>query len=180
LLNSGVSAALIDFAQVLGDDDFAAALLGDVALALVRSKRFQKAEEVASFIRGQERSEHLRSIAEAEAKAGETHRARKLLKQARQAASIYEFATQRAQSIAAVAATMEIVERDAAAEAWEAAVLAAAPAQDAGGTDGPEASGVLLEAVEAFLRLSLEKEAREVAAQIKHLPLRERASALCK
>jgi hypothetical protein len=178
-LDTSVSAALVDLAQALGDDDFGAALLADVALAFAQAKDFASAEKIARLIKGQETSEHLRVIAEAEAKIGEAQRALVLLQEARKAAFIYEFPTQQAQSIAAVAATMETVDREAAVEAWETAVRTATPAQDAGGTDGPEASGVLFEAVEAFLRLARESEAHRVAAQIKLPSLRERASALC-
>jgi hypothetical protein len=74
---------------------------------------------------------------------------------------------------------MEIIDKGAAAEAWEAAVAAATPAQDSGGTDGPEASGVLIEAVEAFLRLGDPIEARKTADQITLESVRERALALC-
>ena len=56
----------------------------------------------------------------------------------------------------------------------------ALPAQSVGGTDGPEASGVLFDAVEAFLRLGRGLEARRVAAQIALPSLHERAARLCK
>jgi hypothetical protein len=180
LTDAEVIEALINLGQAFEDQDYGAALLGDVSLALVGSKQFEKAECVANLIKGQEKSEHLRALAEAEAKIGQRDRARTLLHQARQAAFIYEFSTQLAQSIGAVAATMEAIDKEAAVELWESAVAVAAPAQEAGGTDGPEASGVLLEAVEGLLRLGRGVGAREVASQIKLPWLRERAIELCK
>jgi len=179
LTADAVLEALVKFGQALVED-FGAALLGEVSLALVGSKQFEKAEGIAGLIKGQEKSEHLRALAEAEAKVGENDRATALLQVARRAAFIYEFLTEQAQSIAAVAGTMEAIDKNAAVEFWESAVAVAAPAQNRGGTDGPEASGVLLEAVEALCRLARGAEARKVAAQIELPCLRERAIELCK
>jgi hypothetical protein len=170
----------VELAKEFGDDDFGAALLGDLSLAFVGDQEFEKAEKIARLIKGQEKSEHLRALGEAEAKAGQPKRAMAILHEGCEAAFIYEFPTQQAQNLAGIAATMEIADKDEAAKTWEEAVKIAMPAQDANGTDGPEASGVLLQAVEAFLRLGLEPKARAVAATIKLPSLRERAAALCK
>jgi len=142
LSDPSVADALIDLAQQLGDEDYGAALLGEVCVALVGCRQFEKAEKAARFIKGQERSEHLRVIAEAAKKTGETGHAREWLGEALEAAFIYRFPAQQAQCIAAVAATLESIDTVAAAQAWQRAVQIAATAQDAGGTDGPEASGV--------------------------------------
>ena len=69
---------------------------------------------------------------------------------------------------------MERADVEAAVELWESAIAIAAPAQEAGGSDGPEASGVLFEVVEALWRLGRPTDARRAADQISLDSLRER------
>lgn len=176
---TAVVTALADLGLGFRDEDYGAALLGELSVALVGLKEVEQAQGIARLIWGQEKSEHLRSLAEAEVAIGEKGRARAVLQEARQAAFIYRFPTRQAQSIAAIAGTMERVDLEAAVELWESAIAIAAPAQEAGGTGGPEASGVLFEAVEALWRLARPTDARRAADQIKLESLRERANALC-
>ncbi len=76
-----------------------------------------------------------------------------LLLEAREAALSNRFPTQQAQALAEIAASLKIIgEQVQADETWNAAIVLAREAQLREGTDGPEAAGVLLSAVEAFCR----------------------------
>jgi hypothetical protein len=180
LTETSVSTALIAFAQALEDPDFGAEILCELALELVKAGQFERAEEAARLIKGQEKSDCLRRVAEGEARQGQPERAMTLFQDACQAAFIYEFPTQQAQNVAEVGRSLEGVDKKAAIRTWKEAVQIAIPAQAAAGTDGPEASGVIFEAVEALIRLGETENARKTANLISMVPLRERALTACK
>jgi hypothetical protein len=100
LTDDAIVGALTDLGVAFTDEDFGAALLGELSLALVAAGQLERAESVAHLIRDQEKSEQLRSLAAAQIAIGQQERVRAILEAARQAAFIYRFPTQQGQSLA--------------------------------------------------------------------------------
>lgn len=175
-----VTKALTDFAAALPDADYRSYMQGEIALVLARSRHFERAEETARLIDNCQKSEYLRRIGETEVRNGAAGRALSVLKEAHQAAFLHRFPTQQSQDIAEVAQALEALDQKTAIATWKAAVQIASDAQSSPGTDGPEASSVLLDSVKAFARLGQKDEAKATAALIKVASIRETAFSLCK
>lgn len=177
LQNERVLVALTDFAQALDDPDYRSHMLGELAVRLASIGQFDEAERLARLVENVERSKLLARVAEIEARDKHSMRALQLFQEARDAALLHRFPTQQSMALAEIASSLEgIGRREEAGETWKSAVRLATQAQHRGGTDGPEAAGVLLAAVEACCRNQRLDDAREIANAIVFPSLREKAN----
>lgn len=177
LQNEHVIVALTDFAQGLDDPDYRAHMLGELAVRSASVGEFDRAERLVRLVETVDRSEFLVRVAEIEAQDRHDRRALQLFQEARDAALLHRFPTQQSMALAEVASSLEGMGRkEEAAETWNSAVQLATQAQHRGGTDGPEAAGVLLGAVEACCRGGRLCEARAIADTIVFPSIREKAN----
>jgi hypothetical protein len=115
-------------------------------------------------------------VAETEGRGHHTVRALTLFHEAREAALLNRFPAQQSLALAQIAESLGAIGKQAEAnEIWDSAVDLAKKAQHGGGTDGPEAAGVLLSAVGAFCKSRRMDAAKSVANGIVFDSLRERA-----
>jgi len=176
LENSEVVSALRAFSLCLPDPDYRSHLVGELGVSLASLGRFDQAEELARSIETTEKSEFLRQVADVEAHSSEANRALPLFLEAREAALLNPFATQQAQALSEIALSLEATPwRQEAIRTWNLAIDLAKRGQHREGTDGPEAAGVLLKAVEALSRAGKKDDARAVADEIVFEPLRKKA-----
>jgi len=176
LSQASVRAAIEDFAACLEDEDYRTHMLGELALRLAEARNFEEAEGIVRRLLGLEKSSFLTKVADIEARVGRSDRATSLYDDAASAALEQRFPAQQSQAIAAVAQSVERYGKwDTAANFWHKAVELAQSAQSKGGTDGPEAAGVLLEAVEAFCSHGDRASAEKIARSINIEDLRHRA-----
>jgi hypothetical protein len=174
--NRDVVAALSDFARGFDDLDYRSHMTGELGVNLSRLGELDDAEKLARSVENTEKSEFLRRVAEVEGESGQLARALPLFSEAREAAYLHRFPTQQALALAEIAASLGVVGRYGEAdETWDSAVQLAMKAQHNGGTDGPEAAGVLLSAVEGFCKRGRMDAAKSVANAIVFEALRERA-----
>ncbi len=173
--NRDVVAALSDFARGLHDLDYRSHMLGELGVNLSRLGELDDAEELARSVENTEKSEFLRRVAKIEGELGQVARALPLFSEAREAAYL-RFPTQQAMAPAEIAVSLGVVGKHGEAdETWDAAVQLAMKAQHSGGTEAPEAAGVLLSAVEGFCKRGRMDAAKSVANAIVFEDLRERA-----
>lgn len=108
--------------------------------------------------------------------AGEDERAASTYDSARKAPLVHRFPAERSQAIAAIAESIERFGKwETSVRLWQMAVGLAQEGQVRGGTDGPEAAGVLLDAAEAFRRNGDREQAERIAKSIIIEELRHRA-----
>ena len=116
------------------------------------------------------------TLAGVDMQAGEDELAVSTYDGARKAALEHRFPTQRSQAIAAIALSVErFGEWGTSASLWQIAVGLAKEGQVRAGTDGPEATGVLLDAAEAFRKNGDREQAERIAKSILIEELRHRA-----
>jgi len=174
--NRDVVASLSNFARGLDDLDYRSHMLGELGVNLSRLGELDDAEELARSVENTEKSEFLRRVAEIEGESGQVARALPLFSEAREAAYLHRFPTQQALALAEIAVSLGVVGKHVEAdETWDTAVQLAMKAQHSGGTDGPEAAGVLLSAVEGFCKRGRIDAAKSVANAIVFEAPRERA-----
>jgi hypothetical protein len=176
LKNRDVVAALINFAQGLSDLDYRSHMLGELSVGLAATGEFDKAEQLGRLVENSEKGEFLRRVAEIEGRGDQPVRALQLFSEAREAAFLHRFPTQQALALAEIAVSLgalgKSVEAD---ETWDSAIQLAMEAQHGGGTDGPEAAGVLLRAVERLCTVGRRDAAKSVAEAIIPGPIRDKA-----
>jgi len=176
LRNREVVVALTNFARSLGDLDYRSQMLGELSVRLAAIGEFDEAEELARSVENTEKSEFLRLVADVEGRDGQATRALSLFSEAHKAAFLYRFSRQQALALAEIAVSLAVVGKHTEAdEIWDSAVQLATKAQHDGGTDGPEAAGVLVSAVEAFCARGRIDAAKVVADTIIFSSLRDRA-----
>jgi len=176
LKHGEVISALAAFAPCVEDPDYRSRLMGELSLRLGMLGDFDRAEHFARSVTNTEKSEFLRQVADLESKKNEHDRASRLLLEAREAAVLHRFPTQQAQALMEIASSFEAAARkDDALDTWDLAVELAKKAQHRGGTDGPEAAGVLVRAVEAFCKAGKTGAAKSTAEEIVFPQLREKA-----
>lgn len=139
---------LLDVAELVNDEDYQAYFLEQVASGLLTLSRNSDVTAIVQRIRGLERSTMLCKVAKAALDAGNSDQGRELFVEALDATEINRYPTERAIAVLEVAQALQSSGlKTQAVAAFSRAIEAAAPAQDAGGTAGPEASGVILSAV---------------------------------
>ncbi len=176
LRHASVRSAIQEFAACIGDEDYRTHMVGEMAVSLAEAGQFREADCLAATLAGLEKSTFLIKIAEIEMQAGEDELAASTYDGARKAALERRFPTQRSQAIAAIAVSVERFGKwETSASLWQMAVGLAKEGQVRGGTDGPEAAGVLLDAAEAFRRNGDREQAERIAKSILIEELRHRA-----
>jgi hypothetical protein len=175
LSDASVINTLAAFARCLEDQDYRSHMLGELSIRVAAQNDFDEAEQLARSIVGSEKVEFLRRVAEIEA-GNQRDRALRLFLEARDAVPLHRFPTQQAQALSDIAESLETAALQVEAlNTWNLAVDLAKSAQHRKGTDGPEAAGVLLKAVETFCKAGKIDTARFIAEAIIFDDLRERA-----
>ncbi len=168
--------ALIAFAPCIEDLDYRSHMFGEISIKVAVLGDFDRAEDLARLVVGTEKAEFLRRIAAIEAEKKQGDRALRLFLEAREAALIHRFPTQRAQALSEIAESLEAAAlHNEAFDTWSLVVQLAKEGQNRQGTDGPEAAGVLLNVVAAFCRAGRIDAARSTAELIVFADLREKA-----
>ncbi len=168
--------ALTAFAPCIEDLDYRSQFFGELGVRLATLGQCEQAEEIVRLVDNSEKSEFLRHVADLESKRNERDRAYRLLLEAREAVASHRLPTQQAQALAEIATSFgELAREEEALETWNLAVELAKKAQHRGGTDGPEAAGVLVKAVDAFCKAGEFDLARSTAEGLVFPEVRERA-----
>jgi hypothetical protein len=168
--------ALSNFSRAMGDTEYRSHMLGELSVNLALNGDYDRAEQLARMVESTDKCEFLRRIAELEKRSNDDARASRLFSEAVAAVSLHRFPTQQALALAEIARSPG--EGASYAEAdlvWQSAIQLATKAQRAPGTDGPEAAGVLVKAVQALSKLGKIEMAESVANSIAFPELRERA-----
>jgi hypothetical protein len=168
--------ALAGFAKSISDTDYRSRMLGELAVKLAETRLYDDAEKIVRQVENCEKSEFIRVVAENEAHSNHLARALQLFQEAREAVSLHRFPTQRGQALAEIATSLSALGLESEAlKSWELAIHEAKQGQVAGGTDGPEAAGVLLVAVRALASAGNRLRARSVAETISFPAIRDEA-----
>ena len=167
--------ALKAVARNLSDIDYRSHMLGELSVSMAELGEVDRAEELARMVENTEKSDFLRRVAELEKKHGFSVRGDNLFSEAVSAVFLHRFPTQRAIALGEIAQSLRDAGSQAAYQVWERAIEIALKAQHGAGTDGPEAAGVLLRAVEALVELGKTETATSVANSIAFQDLREQA-----
>jgi hypothetical protein len=176
LTSSEVWASVNAFADTLEDEDYCAALFGDVSVHLCRSGQYELAEEVASRARGPERAHQLRQLAEELARAKQVQLSLRVYALVREAVLAETYSTGIVQELEESARGLaKLGRKDLAIKFWGDAIALAGPKQSSGGHEGPESSGTLFAAVEGLCGLGEIESASKIAKTIQLELLRERA-----
>jgi len=176
LKNPDVVDAFSNFARAMGDTEYRSHMLGELSVNLALNGEYDRAEQLVRMVESTDKCEFLRRIAELEKRANDDARASRLFSEAVAAVYLHRFPTQQALALAEIARSLsEGASYAAADQVWQSAIQLATKAQRASGTDGPEAAGVLVNAVQALSKLGKIEMAKSVADSITFPELRERA-----